>query len=475
MVRPFIGRSKEFEKLQGIISSKEPAFVAVYGRRRVGKTYFIRQKLAPWLVFEISGLFNATHEQHLNEFGEALGKFQKAPFPVAPPDNWMVAFKMLIQFLETLAGTDKKAIFFDELPWLNTPKSGFLTALEYFWNSWASRREDILLVVCGSAANWMIKNIVHNKGGLHNRITHQIRMEPFTLAETEAYLIGGGVTLDRYQIVQLFMVMGGIPHYLKEARPGRSAMQIIDEVCFGSSGLLKEEFRPLYESLFSNASVHMQVIKALVKTRKGITRQALLEETGLPNAGSFTRVLEELEQSNFITRYLPFGKVQRNTLYRVTDLFSVFYFQFMEGSKAREEGAWLKKMQSPGFKAWSGFSFEAVAALHIAQIKKALGISGVYAETSSWLNKMPGAQIDLLIDRADHIINVCEMKFLADKFEIQKADAEKMNERIQIFRNASKTKKAIWPVLITPFGCANVTQWPGLFPSLITLDDLFQT
>jgi hypothetical protein len=422
----------------------------------------------------MSGMYKGTLKQHLREFADKIALAKKVSLRLAPPESWLEAFKLLISCLEEMPRENKKAVFLDELPWLSTPKSGFLTGLEYFWNNWASMRPDIVLIVCGSAATWMIQKIVRNKGGLHNRITHQLKLQPFNLNETEAFLQNGGIDLDRYQIIQLYMAMGGIPHYLKEVKPGKSATQVIDEVCFSPTGLLKHEFEPLYESLFSNAVVHMQIVRALAKRQNGITRTQLIELTGLPNAGSTTRALEELEQSDFILRSSPFGKVNRESLYRVTDLFSVFYMRFVESVKSVGDGAWLKTSQTPAYKTWTGYCFESLAFLHLKQIKSALGISGVYSESSSWMNKEPGAQIDLLIDRADHVINICEMKFAQLPYSVSKSDAEKLNQRVQVFRKITNTTKATWPVLITPYGCDNCMKWPGLYPSIIKMDDLFQ-
>lgn len=473
-MRTFVGREAETQKLHEIMEADEPTFLAVYGRRRVGKTYFLKQKLNPWLVFEMSGLYKGTNKQHLNEFAQKLAVAKKISVPIATPASWLGAFKLLITALEEMPKKKKKAIFFDELPWLNTPKSGFLTGLEYFWNSWASLRSDIALVVCGSAASWMIKHVVRNKGGLHNWITHQIKMQPFTLSETETFVTQVNSGLDRYQMLQLYMAFGGIPHYLMEVKPGKSATQIIDEVCFSPQGLLKDEFTALYESLFSNASVHIQVIRALAKKHIGMSRSELIAATGLPNAGSTTRVLEELEESDFILKTYPFGKLKRDALYRVADLFSLFYIRFMESGKTTGSGSWLKASQTPAAKTWAGYGFESLVMLHLQQVKQALGISGIYTESTSWQQKEPGAQIDLLIDRADYVINICEMKFASIPYSLTNVEVEKMNNRILVFKKATQTKKAIWPVLISPFGCDNAQKWPGVFPSILNLHDLFK-
>ncbi len=472
-----IGRQDELEIFQNAMSDDVAHFFAVYGRRRVGKTFLIREYFKKEMCFEMTGLHDDNLERQLQNFTTALQVTLDKRKKSVTPQNWLAAFMQLISHLEKQKTNKKKVVFIDELPWLCTHKSGFMAGLEYFWNSWAAQQRDVILLVCGSAASWMIQNVVRNKGGLYNRITKQIRLLPFTLGETEDFLKSKGVQLNRYQIVQLFMATGGIPHYLKEAKRGQSATQIIDALCFKKNGLLYDEFNSLYLSLYDEAAGHLAIIRALAKRRQGITRAALLKETGLADGGSITRILQELDESGFIDQYYPFGKKIREKLIRITDLFSVFYLQFIEKNKATGSGSWQTLSMTPAYKAWSGFAFESVCMMHLPQIKKALGIAGVYTETASWISNKAatqGAQIDLLIDRKDFIINVCEMKFAQQPFIISKKYAAELQQKINAFRTASKTKKHIALVMLSTFGVEKNQYAVGLVENDLTIDALFE-
>ncbi|MCF3110576.1 MarR family transcriptional regulator [Niabella sp. CC-SYL272] len=360
-------------------------------------------------------------------------------------------------------------MFLDELPWLDTAQSGFMPALEHFWNSWASSRTDIVLVVCGSAASWMINKLIHNKGGLHNRVTRRIKLEPFSLAECEAFLRSRNAVFDRYQVIQLYMAMGGIPFYLNQVDPGLSAAQNIDRICFSENGLLVTEFDDLYRSLFNKAEKHILVIEALSKKAKGLTRDEIITITKLPNAGSTTRILKELEESGFIRRYHSFGKKERNSLYQLSDFYSLFYLRFIVNR--RDENNWINGLDDPKHRAWSGYAFEQVCLAHIKEIKQALGISGVQTSVSSWTGE--GAQIDLVIDRKDQVINLCEMKFSINNFSITKKYAEELRNKLTAFREATSTRKTLFLTLITTYGLTRNAYAGSLVQNDLNMEVLF--
>ncbi len=363
-------------------------------------------------------------------------------------------------------------VFFDELPWIDTPRSKFLTGLEHFWNSWASARRDILLIVCGSAASWMIKNILNNRGGLHNRATARMKLEPFSLKETEAFLKYNNARLDRYQIVLLYMVLGGIPYYLDNIDPGKSAIQNVNSLCFERNALLRNEYDNLYSSLFNKARRHMAVVEALAQKKKGLTKEGISKKSGLSNGGGLTRILHELEESTFIRRYRPFGKKEKNSLYQLIDPYSLFYLNFIKDSSTDDEFFWINAHESSLYKAWSGYAFEMVCLLRIPQIKAALGISGVQTSVSSWHHSE--AQIDLVIDRKDQVINLCEMKFSIAPFSISKKYAENLRNKIAVFKHETKTKKAIYPTFITTYGL-DQNQYTYLAQNKLTMKDLFES
>jgi len=423
MSETFIGRKAEKVLLINALQSPDPELIAVYGRRRVGKTFLIRDTYSSALIFECSGMHNSSLKKQLENFGNELTAAGYL-FPKKHLNNWLSAFKMLADFSETRISKKKRVIFFDEFPWLCTHRSGFLEAFEHFWNTWASRQPNLVVVICGSAASWMIKNVVNNRGGLHNRITRKIRLLPFTLMETEKYLRARKVNLDRYQLLLLYMVMGGIPQYLKEIRTGESASQVIDRICFTKDGMLNDEFKNLYFSLFELASRHIEVVRALANKTKGLTRSEIISACKFSSGGRTTALLNELAESGFITAYLPFEKTIKDSVYKLTDEYSLFYIKFIEHRKSQGPGTWINFSRESSWKSWSGYAFESICIKHIPQLKKALGIGGVYTETSSWRyvtkEEGNGTQIDLIIDRKDGCINICEVKFSIDSFLINK-------------------------------------------------------
>ena len=465
-----IGRTKEKALLQKALVSDEAEMISVIGRRRVGKTYLINSVYSDQIIFEITGSQNAPKKEQLENFAEKLGISDKIP------SSWNKAFHLLRKYLEAKKGLDKMVVFFDEVPWLASPKSGFLRSLGYFWNDWASK-QNIVLVICGSAASWMIKNVVREKGGLYNRLTRRIILRPFNLLETEAFLKAKNINLDYYQIIQLYMAMGGIPHYLKEVEAGLSVAQNIDQICFSETGLLRDEFSQLYAALFKNSENHIAAIRALATRWQGLTRKEIIDISKLPNGGNFTNLLEELITSGFVTAYFPFNKRKKEKLYRLTDEYSLFYLHFMENKANAGLGIWQLLSQTQAYKSWSGYAFESLCLKHILQIKKGLGISGVYTYTSAFSFKgndyLPGIQIDLLIDRNDHVINICEMKFYNSSFSISKAAAVQWRNKMGIFKEISKTQKQIFITLITTFGLNHNQHSLGLIDKVLTMAVLF--
>lgn len=473
----FVGREKEQEILRKTLTSYEAEMVAVVGRRRIGKTYLIKETYNENIVFEITGLQNAPLEEQLENFTYWLKKVSNSKITLPTPKNWLKAFMMLIDYLETLDFSTKKVVFLDELSWLATHKSGFLRALSFFWNSWAVNK-NIVVVICGSAASWMIQKVVNHQGGLHNRITKLVFLKPFTLTETKQYLEARNIHFNLYQIVQLYMALGGVPHYLKEIEGTKSAIQNIDAICFSEVGLLRNEFERLYPSLFENAEKHVMVIRALAKSNQGLTRNTIVKNTKLPENGNLSKVLDELIQSGFISIYQPFGKKKKDSLYRLTDEYSLFYLQFIEKQKQGGENTWQHLSQTQQYKSWTGYAYENICFKHISQIKKALGISGIYSTSSSFYKKgtptQKGTQIDLLIDRNDHSINLIEIKFYNETFSLTKSYAKTLRDKMGIFREITKTKKHLTWLLITTFGLQHNQHSLGLIQNTLSLEDLFE-
>jgi len=475
-----IGRKEEILLLEEALKSKESGLIAVYGRRRVGKTFLIHTYFNNRLAFEITGMYGASLKEQLQQFSKAMQKFTGSALSLKRPDNWVEAFHALEQYLTGIGKRKKSVVFLDEFPWLDGRKSGFLSAFEHFWNSWASRQPNILVVICGSAASWMIRNIVNNKGGLHNRITQKLRLLPFTLSETESYLKSLGSNVDRYQILQIYMAIGGIPQYLKGVGKGNSATQVIEKTCFAKDGLLKGEFSNLYGSLFEKADNHIKAVRALATTTKGLTRQEIIDSCGLSSGGRTSLMLEELEESGFIKSFPPFDKTVKNAIYRLIDEFSIFYLKFMDKSRSSGKDTWVKLSAGNSYKIWCGMAFETVCLKHIEQIKIGLGIQGVQTEESAWRfipskgKDEKGAQIDLLIDRKDQCINICEMKFYNVEFTIDKTYASALRQKVGVFKEKTNTKKTLFLTMITTFGIKENNYSNSMVQKSLTMDALFE-
>lgn len=476
MESEIIGRKKELAVLQEALDSKEAEMVAVLGRRRVGKTFLVTTAYSGSILFELSGIQNTSTKKQLKNFRDVLSTFAGGKLPLEVPEDWLSAFQMLRLYLSTLNTSEKKVLFFDELPWLAGHKSGFLEALGYFWNSYASR-QNLVVVICGSAASWMIRKVVFDKGGLHNRITKTIHLQPFSLKETEDYLLSRGVSFDRFQLAHIYMALGGIPHYLKGLKPGLSAVQNIDRICFSESGFLREEFFKLYPALFKNAERHMAIIRALAGKWKGMDRMELLEKTKSISGGGITSLIEELEQSGFITAYFPFGKKRREKIYRLTDAYSLFYLQFIENNTLYGEGVWVQLSQTQTYKSWSGYAFENICIRHIQQIKKAMGISGIFSQASVFYKRktedIGGAQIDLVLDRNDHVVNLFEIKFHDETIIPDKSFADALREKRSVFKASTGVRKQVSWALISAFGLKHNQHSLGLVDISLILDDLF--
>ncbi len=471
-----IGRNYEKDFLTKKLSSNESELIAIIGRRRIGKTFLVRQTYANHINFDMVGLQNGILHEQLQIFASRLTECTQSKMPLQKPKSWIEAFEQLATYLNSIKSKKKKVLFFDEFPWISTAKSGFVEAFAHFWNSWASNA-NIVVIICGSSASWMFNNVINAKGGLHNRLTKLIKLEPFTLSETHEYLKSRKVNLDKYQIVQLYMAMGGVPHYLKEIQAGFSATQNIDTICFSKTGLLNTEYKNLYAALFDQPEKHLEIIEVLAKKWKGFTRNEIIEYSSFSNGGALTKTLNELEKSSFITSYAPFNKKKRESLYRLTDEYSLFYLKFIKNNTSTKKGTWLQLSQKQTYKSWSGFAFESLCLNHVNKIKEKLGISGIYTQEGSFSYKgdsvNKGFQIDLLIDREDKTMNLCEMKFYDGEFTLSKQYADALRKKRELLKTESKTKKHIFITLITTYGLIQNQHSLGLVDHIVTLEDLF--
>ena len=463
-----IGREKEQAELRRCYESERSEFVVVYGRRRIGKTFLVNKVYGESLAFHFTGYHNAPMERQLELFAKALQ--QCGQLTVQPRlDSWYHAFDALEQVLSARRQKGKKVLFFDEMPWVDTYNSGFVSALEGFWNAWAAQRDDVMLIACGSATSWMADKLIENQGGLYNRVTSKIYLPPFSLAETEQYLRSHRCQWDRYAIVQYYMYLGGIPYYMSLLDYGKSLEANIDELFFQPGGRLAGEFGDLYSVLFRDADKYVQIVKALAIHREGMNRQQIAATA--TNGGGLTKMLENLERCDFITSYQHFGNKKKGIIYRLTDFYTMFYLKFVEGVRQRTSPYWYRRVLEPDVLSWQGGAFETVGLLHIEPIMRRLGINGMLNNVSAWRGSS-GVQIDLVIDRSDRIIHLCEMKFSREAYEISRDHEERLREKTAAFRSETKTRKALLTTFITTYGVKRNLH-AGIVHDEVTMDDLF--
>lgn len=470
-----IGRLQEKKVLLETLESDESEFVAVYGRRRVGKTYLIHETLSAYFTFVHTGIHDATLADQLMSFRTSLlnAGLDDCPQKIG---SWLEAFELLMQVVEQ-SEQERKVIFLDELPWMDTPKSKFLSAFENFWNSKCSMRKDIVLVICGSATSWIIDNVLSSHGGLYNRVTLPLYVRPFNLKECEEMVREKGVAMSRGELVQMFMMLGGIPFYIKQLRKEMSLAQNIDRMCFAKGGALTLEFSKLYASLFRNPNPYIAIITALSEKRYGLTRDEISKATGIPLTGRLSKMLEELAQCDFIRQYNMLGNNVKGAVFQLIDNFTTFYFSFMKDCASPTAGYWSMMQGSRQFATWAGLAFERVCLWHVPQIKRALGVSGVISTESAWRfvsddSGLRGTQIDLIINRNDNVMNLCEMKHCIGQFVIDKDYELLLREMLVTFQRETGSTKSLHLTMVTTYGVKRNLH-SSVVQSEVTMDDLF--
>jgi len=471
-----IGRETEIRLLDELYASGKPELVAVYGRRRVGKTFLIKSLFMDKFDFFVTGKFKGSKKDELEVFNDKLREYSGFPYP--RPVDWKDAFAQLRHYIDGLK-KDRIVIFIDEMPWLDTPRSKFISEFDSFWNDWASMQNKLLMIVCGSATTWMNTHLIKQKGGLHGRCTRKIKLSQFNLHETELFLRSRKIQWSRHQIAECYMVLGGTPYYLDMLQKGLSLPQNIDFLFFRQEAELKEEYKILMDSLFKDSQVYRRVISLLAGKSKGMTRQEIMAALKLGDGGGYTEILENLVNCDFVRQYTAFGKSERDAMFQLTDMYVLFYHRFMKDSGGVDEHFWTNSLDTPSRRSWSGYAFEMLCMNHISQIKECLGIRGILSNVYSWYQAgnadkgIAGGQIDFLIDRRDQVINVCEAKYTVSPYVITRKYFEEMQQRMENFRKSTGTRSALHLTMISASGLAD-NEYSGQVQSIVSLNSLFE-
>ncbi len=463
--------------MERFCQSGRPEFIALYGRRRVGKTYLVEQLYGNRFSFSVTGIIGGKRKDQKTVFMNSL---RRSGYEGAEFKTWYEAFGILKTVLDgKIRGTERCILFFDELPCFDTARAGFVKAFGDFWNDWCLRHPEVMLIVCGSATTWMIKNIIDSHGGLHNRITHEMHIHPFSLGETEQYLLSNGIEWDRLSVIQIYSVLGGIPYYLGLIDKGDSSAMAVDRLFFGRDAELKNEYSRLFKSLFNAPEPYMKIVGMLSKCRKGMTRDEISAKMFRKDNGHLSEYLDNLVACDFLRLYYvkdSKGKKLKKTggIYQITDFFTIFHDTFLS-SPTTDPNFWSRNLNSAKMNNWCGLAFERICMCHIEQIKQAIGIGSIGTEYYSWRSRQAesGAQIDMVIERADRMINVCEMKYSEDEYSIQKDEDLKLRNRVGAFRRETGTKYPIHKTIVTTFGLKR-NAYSAAIDDVVTMDDLFK-
>lgn len=474
-----VGRKNEIDELNDLYDSNKAELVAIYGRRRVGKTYLVSETFKGRITFRHAGLAPTGDDgrglmnAQLNEFYHTLLYHGMKETHV--PKNWIEAFYMLEKLLESKDDGNRQIVFLDELPWLDTPRSGFMRAFEGFWNIWGCHRNNLMVVVCGSANSWILDHLINNHGGLYNRVTYKLKLMPFTLKECEELFESMHLDMSRYDMAQSYMIVGGIPYYMGYFKKGLGLAQNIDRLFYTENAKLEDEFESLFSSIFDKPELMKKIVRFLFTRNYGFTRDQIADSLGISTGGWLTKGLKALLASDFVEKYIPFGENRRTDYYRLTDPFCIFYLKYVDGKTGTDENYWQKNYNSQSVVSWRGIAFENVCFTHIRQIKKALGITGVSSSHSAWIKKdeSGGTQIDLIIDRSDNVVNMCELKYYSDDFSVDGSYYRALLRRQDALRKEVSSKTSIQSTLITTFGLTK-NKYHSVFSNVITLDDLFE-
>lgn len=478
-----IARKEEQRVLQSLKNENTAQFLAVYGRRRVGKTFLIREFFEDSFSFKHTALSplelkdinpDALYKAQLAEFKKSLVRYgHNNDNPIA---DWFEAFDRLRELIESKRTREKAIVFIDEMPWLDTPRAGFISALEHFWNDYGSGKHNLLLIVCGSSTTWMLDKLIHNQGGLYGRTTKEMHIHPFTLSECEEYYKSRGIMMDRYDILQSYMILGGVAYYMSYMEKGRSLAQNIDSLFFCQGGRLEDEYNKLFTSLFGENDKYQKVVEFLSKSRYGATQDEIANAVGMSRGGTLSKMIKALVKSDLVISYYDFKGSNKEAYYKLTDLFCLFYLNFVRKHPTTNQTFWQDNQNSPKLNTWRGLAFEDVCFVHQNEIRHALGIGGVHTEIYPWRNESTtagkGAQIDMIIDRADRVMNVCEMKFTIGEFTIDKNYDAALRNKIATVMELTRGRRNPQMTLITTYGLKD-NQYSNRIQRIVTMNDLF--
>ena len=493
-----IGRKKEIKLLNEICDLEESSLVAIYGRRRIGKTYLVNHMFKKYrqdcLFFEFTGAYDGDKRGQIDNFIDQVYEW----FYVEPSfeiKSWSDAFRFLKRTIDKEIkkrdSNEKVIVFLDEVPWIDrSNKGGFLSALGYFWNTWCEPRENVVLILCGSNSSWIRDKILKNaRGSLYQRVTHQISMYPFDLKETKAYLLEQkGFMIDNKTVTDIYMIFGGVAKYLSFLNPNESSAENIDRVFFSIHGSMYREYDELFSSLFADKSdYYKSVIELLCTRRSGFSLSDISKAFNEKLGGKLRLAIAELEECGFIKGLSKYGNSVRGVNYMIVDPYILFHHKWIKGFSRNDiatlpNNYWLHKSSSQSYAVWSGYAFEIVVMVNIRLYLNAIGRLGFFSGVYHWQHMAKsedeqGAQIDMVVNYGNNIFDILECKYYNSEYVISKEYAKNIKNKLSMFKKYglySKQKSELRLVFLTSYGVKMNAEAHSLNISRVCLDDLFE-
>lgn len=470
-----VGRVQERRCLDRCDGSDKSELVCVYGRRRVGKTFLVEQTLGPFFAFHVVGSKDAATSSQLREFGLELTD-RGDPNP-NPPADWREAFNRLYKVITApdapRSPHGKAVVFIDEFPWFAKQRSDFLSAFSTFWNRRSTTGQKLLVVICGSATSWVIEHVLESAGDMAARVTESIFLKPFALAETKEYFDSRGFGWDERSLIETQMVFGGLPYFFSLMSPHQSLAQSIDRLCLRPRAQLRDETMILLESTMRRSRLYVELFALLAQHRYGVPKAEAMRLLG-HSTNQFIKATAEAVKCGYVHEYKNLSKPQNPKYLMLVDPFILFHYRLIEPAHGDSPRSWADFVaDQERYTAWRGNAFEIVCLQHVRQLKSALGIGGVLTKEYPWASarKAGGAQVDLVIERADRIVNLCEMKFTDAPYELTSAVEQELVRKREVFREETGTRLALKTVLVSAQGTAGYHD--SQIAQIITADDLF--
>jgi hypothetical protein len=466
----FVGRKNELRMLNDAYRSGKDELVVLYGRRRIGKSSLVKrfaEKKKAYYEFE--ALEGETTPGQINHFLQQLKKQIDDPILDSVRfANWEQVFTYLTEKVINRKSKVKKILFLDELPWMAAGRIRLVSLLKYYWdNHWKSKH--VMLILCGSVASFMVKKVLHSNA-LYGRTTIEILLKGFSPEEAARLL---SKKRSREETLNYQLVFGGVPKYLEQINTSQSFNKNMNTLCFSPHGIMLKEVERIFYSQFREPRTYLKIINLL---KNGIfSLSEISSKTKIPSGGGLKQYLKNLERAEMIRSYIPFDRSGNSKFkkYTLADEFLVFFFKYMGPNlrviKESSSRRLFETLTQNSFDSWLGFAFERFCLKHAGLLALVMDFADDILLASPYFKKNDERfQIDLLYQRADRVITVCEIKH--QNIKIGTNIIPEMQRKCALLK--VPRGYALEKALISLYGPDNSLKDTGYFHHFVTLDDI---